>query len=67
MVVVLTHGPLNSSLVQMFVMQVFADHASSQNPIDVPRSLIWNLPRRTVYFGTSVPTIFRGSAPTDDS
>jgi hypothetical protein len=42
-------------------MQVFADHCSSQNPIDVPRSWIWDLPRRTVYFGTSVPTIFRGS------
>ncbi|WCJ34333.1 DNA glycosylase/AP lyase ROS1 [Euphorbia peplus] len=30
------------------------------NPIDVPRSWIWNLPRRTVYFGTSLPTIFKG-------
>ena len=41
-------------------MQVFADHDSSRNPIDVPREWIWNLPRRTVYFGTSVPTIFKG-------
>ncbi|CAN6452359.1 unnamed protein product [Victoria cruziana] len=41
-------------------MQVFADHESSLNPIAVPRKLIWNLPRRTVYFGTSVTTIFRG-------
>jgi hypothetical protein len=48
-------------------MQVFADHYSSQNPIDVPRSWIWDLPRRTVYFGTSVPTIFRGIAPPDDN
>lgn len=39
---------------------MFADHASSLNPIDVPRSWIWNLPRRTVYFGTSVSTIFKG-------
>uniref|UniRef100_A0A0D9Y1A0 HhH-GPD domain-containing protein n=1 Tax=Leersia perrieri TaxID=77586 RepID=A0A0D9Y1A0_9ORYZ len=39
---------------------VFADHDTSRNPIDVPRSWIWNLPRRTVYFGTSVPTIFKG-------
>jgi hypothetical protein len=62
-----TRGPWDLSPVQMFVMQVFADHDSSQNPIDVPRSLIWKLPRRTVYFGTSVPTIFRGSATTDDS
>ncbi|KAG6765128.1 hypothetical protein POTOM_029145 [Populus tomentosa] len=35
-------------------------HESSLNPIDVPRSLIWNLPRRIVYFGTSVPSIFKG-------
>jgi hypothetical protein len=49
------------------IMQVFADHCSSQNPIDVPRSWIWDLPRRTVYFGTSVPTIFRGIAPPDDN
>lgn len=41
-------------------MQVFADHDSSLNPIDVPRAWIWNLPRRTVYFGTSIPTIFKG-------
>ena len=41
-------------------MQVFADHDSSLNPIDVPRSWLWNLPRRTVYFGTSIPTIFKG-------
>lgn len=41
-------------------MQVFADHNSSLNPIDVPRDWIWNLRRRTVYFGTSIPTIFKG-------
>lgn len=40
--------------------EMFADHESSLNPIDVPRSLIWNLPRRIVYFGTSVPSIFKG-------
>ncbi|KAJ1263278.1 hypothetical protein BS78_09G171100 [Paspalum vaginatum] len=50
--------PLNGTYFQ--VNEVFADHYSSQNPIDVPRSWIWDLPRRTVYFGTSVPTIFRG-------
>ncbi|KAG8070721.1 hypothetical protein GUJ93_ZPchr0006g44859 [Zizania palustris] len=50
--------PLNGTYFQ--VNEVFADHYSSQNPVDVPRSWIWNLPRRTVYFGTSVPTIFRG-------
>ncbi|KAL9265947.1 Transcriptional activator DEMETER-like protein [Drosera capensis] len=36
------------------------DHASSLKPIEVPRNWIWNLPRRTVYFGTSISTIFRG-------
>ncbi|KAL6848062.1 hypothetical protein ACP4OV_022190 [Aristida adscensionis] len=50
--------PLNGTYFQ--VNEVFADHYSSQNPIDVPRSWIWKLPRRTVYFGTSIPTIFRG-------
>ncbi|WCJ34377.1 demeter-like 1 [Euphorbia peplus] len=50
--------PLNGTYFQ--VNEVFADHDSSLNPIDVPRSWIWNLPRRTVYFGTSVPTIFKG-------
>ncbi|EHA8586973.1 protein ROS1A-like [Cocos nucifera] len=40
--------------------RVFADHDTSCNPIDVPREWIWNLPRRTVYFGSSIPTIFRG-------
>ncbi|XP_050228363.1 DNA glycosylase/AP lyase ROS1 [Mercurialis annua] len=50
--------PLNGTYFQ--VNEVFADHDSSINPIDVPRSWIWNLPRRTVYFGTSIPTIFKG-------
>ncbi|CAL9198321.1 unnamed protein product [Musa hybrid cultivar] len=50
--------PLNGTYFQ--VNEVFADHDSSRNPIDVPREWIWNLPRRTVYFGTSVPTIFKG-------
>ncbi|KAL4182465.1 hypothetical protein AMTRI_Chr11g150220 [Amborella trichopoda] len=50
--------PLNGTYFQ--VNEVFADHESSLNPIAVPRSWIWNLPRRTVYFGTSIPTIFRG-------
>nr|GEY23623.1 protein ROS1-like [Tanacetum cinerariifolium] len=50
--------PLNGTYFQ--VNEVFADHDSSLNPIDVPRSCLWNLPRRTVYFGTSVSTIFRG-------
>nr|ALA55996.1 DNA demethylase [Lonicera japonica] len=50
--------PLNGTYFQ--VNEVFADHESSLKPIDVPRAWIWNLPRRTVYFGTSIPTIFKG-------
>ncbi|XP_043723486.1 transcriptional activator DEMETER-like isoform X2 [Telopea speciosissima] len=50
--------PLNGTYFQ--VNEVFADHDSSVNPIDVPRAWLWNLPRRTVYFGTSIPTIFKG-------
>ncbi|CAL8167286.1 unnamed protein product [Prunus armeniaca] len=50
--------PLNGTYFQ--VNEMFADHDSSHSPIDVPRGWIWNLPRRTVYFGTSVSTIFKG-------
>ncbi|KAK1425024.1 hypothetical protein QVD17_20367 [Tagetes erecta] len=50
--------PLNGTYFQ--VNEVFADHESSLNPIDVPRAWLWNLPRRTVYFGSSIPTIFKG-------
>ncbi|KAJ4834285.1 hypothetical protein Tsubulata_036459 [Turnera subulata] len=50
--------PLNGTYFQ--VNEVFADHETSKNPINVPREWIWNLPRRTVYFGTSIPTIFKG-------
>ncbi|CAM8926062.1 unnamed protein product [Rhodiola kirilowii] len=50
--------PLNGTYFQ--VNEVFADFHSSHKPIEVPRNLIWNLPTRIVFFGTSVPTIFRG-------
>uniref|UniRef100_A0A803NWS7 HhH-GPD domain-containing protein n=1 Tax=Cannabis sativa TaxID=3483 RepID=A0A803NWS7_CANSA len=50
--------PLNGTYFQ--VNEMFADHDSSLNPINVPREWIWNLPRRMVYFGTSVSTIFKG-------
>ncbi|XP_076916157.1 DNA glycosylase/AP lyase ROS1-like [Bidens hawaiensis] len=55
--------PLNGTYFQ--VNEVFADHESSLNPIDVPRAWLWNLPRRTVYFGTSIPTIFKGLTTED--
>jgi len=48
---------------EVLITQVFADHESSHNPIDVPRSWIWNLRRRIVYFGTSATSIFKGKLP----
>ncbi|KAK3138626.1 hypothetical protein QOZ80_5AG0371290 [Eleusine coracana subsp. coracana] len=50
--------PLNGTYFQ--VNEVFADHKSSHNPIHVERKQIWSLQRRMVFFGTSVPTIFKG-------
>ncbi|XP_073052535.1 DNA glycosylase/AP lyase ROS1-like isoform X1 [Primulina eburnea] len=50
--------PLNGTYFQ--VNEVFSDHESSLHPMDIPRKWLWNLPRRTVYFGTSIPTIFKG-------
>ncbi|XP_039013487.1 transcriptional activator DEMETER-like [Hibiscus syriacus] len=50
--------PLNGTYFQ--VNEVFADHDSSLRPIAVPREWLWNLPRRMVYFGTSIPSIFKG-------
>ncbi|KAK4481153.1 hypothetical protein RD792_012033 [Penstemon davidsonii] len=50
--------PLNGTYFQ--VNEVFSDHESSLTPVDVPREWLWNLSRRTVYFGTSIPTIFKG-------
>ncbi|XP_026414520.1 protein ROS1-like isoform X1 [Papaver somniferum] len=50
--------PLNGTYFQ--VNEVFADDESSRNPIEVPRSFLWNLPKRIVYFGTSVTSIFKG-------
>ncbi|XP_051130258.1 transcriptional activator DEMETER-like [Andrographis paniculata] len=50
--------PLNGTYFQ--VNEVFSDHESSLLPLDVPRAWLWSLPRRTVFFGTSIPTIFKG-------
>ncbi|CAN6346649.1 unnamed protein product [Urochloa humidicola] len=50
--------PLNGTYFQ--VNEVFADHSSSHNPIHVKREQLWNLQRRMVFFGTSVPSIFKG-------
>ncbi|XP_057953863.1 protein ROS1A-like [Malania oleifera] len=50
--------PLNGTYFQ--VNEVFADDESSHVPLTVPRAWIWNMPRRTAYFRTSTPAIFRG-------
>ncbi|KAH1042055.1 hypothetical protein GYH30_024391 [Glycine max] len=50
--------PLNGTYFQ--VNELFADQASSVQPIDIPMECIWNFPRRLVYFGTSVSSIFKG-------
>ncbi|CAK7356248.1 unnamed protein product [Dovyalis caffra] len=50
--------PLNGTYFQ--VNEVFADHKSSHDPIVVNRELLWNLPKRTLYVGTSTSSIFRG-------
>ncbi|KAH0759874.1 hypothetical protein KY290_023367 [Solanum tuberosum] len=50
--------PLNGTYFQ--VNEVFADEESTQKPIEVPRACIWNLPRTTLYCGTSIRGIFRG-------
>lgn len=52
--------PLNGTYFQ--VNEVFADHESSLKPIDVPRAWLWHLETRTVLFGTSATSIFRGMA-----
>ncbi|KAH6834504.1 HhH-GPD base excision DNA repair family protein [Perilla frutescens var. hirtella] len=50
--------PLNGTYFQ--TNEVFADHASSRQPIDVPRESIWNLRKRTLYCGTSITSICKG-------
>lgn len=42
------------------LLQVFADHESSYDPIIARREWIWKLPKVTVYIGTSTTTMFRG-------
>ncbi|KFK22330.1 hypothetical protein AALP_AAs71059U000100, partial [Arabis alpina] len=50
--------PLNGTHFQ--VNEVFADHASSVNPIDVPRKCLLGVPTSIVYFGTSISSISKG-------
>ncbi|GMP88620.1 hypothetical protein CsSME_00040538 [Camellia sinensis var. sinensis] len=50
--------PLNGTYFQ--VNEVFADYESSEHPLVIPRSWIWNLRRRTLYCGAYGSAIFRG-------
>ncbi|KAI7984560.1 Transcriptional activator DEMETER [Camellia lanceoleosa] len=50
--------PLNGTYFQ--VNEVFADYESSERPLVIPRSWIWNLRRRTLYCGAYGSAIFRG-------
>ncbi|KAG7576673.1 Endonuclease III-like iron-sulfur cluster loop motif [Arabidopsis thaliana x Arabidopsis arenosa] len=50
--------PLNGTYFQ--TNEVFADHGTSINPIEVPTQLIWYLRRRVAYFGSSVSSICKG-------
>ncbi|XP_020887574.1 DEMETER-like protein 2 isoform X2 [Arabidopsis lyrata subsp. lyrata] len=50
--------PLNGTYFQ--TNEVFADHGSSINPIEVPTQSIWDLRRRIAYFGSSVSSICKG-------
>ncbi|VFQ83047.1 unnamed protein product [Cuscuta campestris] len=52
--------PLNGTFFQ--VNEVFADYESCKHPIRVPRALICELPRKTLYCGTSISAIFRGNS-----
>ncbi|KAL8130112.1 hypothetical protein V2J09_019267, partial [Rumex salicifolius] len=49
--------PLNGTYFQ--VNEVFVDDETSKRPINVPRNLIWNLRKKTVYCGTSTTTILK--------
>ncbi|XP_060209019.1 DNA glycosylase/AP lyase ROS1-like [Lycium barbarum] len=51
--------PLNGTYFQ--VNEVFADEGSTQQPIEVSRAWIWNLPRKTLNCGTSIRAIFKAS------
>ncbi|XP_022731590.1 DEMETER-like protein 2 [Durio zibethinus] len=55
--------PLNGTYFQS--NEVFADHETSLRPINIPRDLIYNLPTRIAYFGSSISTILRGVSTED--
>ncbi|XWS52906.1 hypothetical protein CRYUN_Cryun11dG0112600 [Craigia yunnanensis] len=50
--------PLNGTYFQ--VNEVFADHETSLQPINVPRDLIYNLRTKIAYFGSSTRTMVGG-------
>ncbi|CAO2826156.1 unnamed protein product [Amaranthus hypochondriacus] len=50
--------PLNGTYFQ--INEVFADDETSQQPVNVPTNLIWNLVKRTLYCGSTTSSIYRG-------
>ncbi|KAL0732928.1 hypothetical protein Bca4012_009138 [Brassica carinata] len=52
--------PLNRTYFQ--INEVFADHDSSINPINIPGNSLCGLVRRTVHFGKTISTTFKGSS-----
>ncbi|QHN95157.1 transcriptional activator DEMETER-like isoform X3 [Arachis ipaensis] len=50
--------PLNGTYFQ--VNEVFADYDSMKNPIDVPRTWLWQLEKRIAYFGAGASSILKG-------
>ncbi|KAL2929084.1 Transcriptional activator DEMETER [Bienertia sinuspersici] len=50
--------PLNGTYFQK--NEVFADYETSERPLTVPTSWIWNLKKRTLYCGSGTHSIFKG-------
>ncbi|XP_074337937.1 protein ROS1A-like [Apium graveolens] len=55
------HFPVHGSYFQ--INEVFADHESSELPINVPKAWVCNLPKRSLHCGTTAISIYRGTAP----
>ncbi|KAK1396940.1 hypothetical protein POM88_006803 [Heracleum sosnowskyi] len=49
--------PVNGAFFQ--INEVFADHESSELPVDVPKAWVCNLPKRSLHCAMTATTIFR--------
>ncbi|KAK1371909.1 putative transcriptional activator DEMETER-like [Heracleum sosnowskyi] len=49
--------PINGAFFQ--INEVFADHESSELPVDVPKAWVCNLPKRSLHCAMTATTIFR--------